>query len=280
MIKRMGLYQDQTDSLSELKRLAALVMDPSRRDDIGPSQWPLAMIAYGLVTCNDADRLEESLEIYSQFRKFVTDEKRMTCVHQLAQFVRQRQGNGWRSLVPFALADPNPVIRRNAAFLVITLAEPTDADRFPGATLLSDLVVKTPEGVLDTTPVIDALLSLADLRFSDYANKIRTGLNREQLAQHLTALDATPTILTCNWLLDVLGDHPDLADDVTSALVRIAPKADEVMDVIVPIPSWKFKGDKVQSLHGWTRPEYFALMIGRLGSLTPEQTERVKLAWS
>ena len=46
----MGLFQDQTSSLSEIKRLAALVMDPSRRDEIGPDQWPLAMIAYGLVT--------------------------------------------------------------------------------------------------------------------------------------------------------------------------------------------------------------------------------------
>ena len=46
----MGLFQDQTSSLSEIKRLAALVMDPSRRDEIGPDQWPLAMIAYGPVS--------------------------------------------------------------------------------------------------------------------------------------------------------------------------------------------------------------------------------------
>ena len=55
----MGLFQDQTSSLSEIKRLAALVMDPSRRDEIGPDQWPLAMIAYGLVTCNEMGREEE-----------------------------------------------------------------------------------------------------------------------------------------------------------------------------------------------------------------------------
>lgn len=49
----MGLFQDQTSSLSEIKRLAALVTDPSRREEIGSDQWPLAMIAYGLVTCNE-----------------------------------------------------------------------------------------------------------------------------------------------------------------------------------------------------------------------------------
>ena len=40
----MGLFQDQTSSLSEIKRLAALVTDPSRREEIGSDQWPLAMI--------------------------------------------------------------------------------------------------------------------------------------------------------------------------------------------------------------------------------------------
>ena len=30
----MGLFQDQTSSLSEIKRLAALVTDPSRREEI------------------------------------------------------------------------------------------------------------------------------------------------------------------------------------------------------------------------------------------------------
>lgn len=59
----MGLFQDQTSSLSEIKRLAALVMDPSRRDEIGPDQWPLAMIAYGLVTCNEMGREEEGVTI-------------------------------------------------------------------------------------------------------------------------------------------------------------------------------------------------------------------------
>ena len=58
----MGLFQDQTSSLSEIKRLAALVMDPSRRDEIGPDQWPLAMIAYGLVTCNEKNRQAEGIE--------------------------------------------------------------------------------------------------------------------------------------------------------------------------------------------------------------------------
>ena len=63
----MGLFQDQTSSLSEIKRLAALVTDPSRRGEIGSDQWPLAMIAYGLVTCNETGREEEGVIIYNMF---------------------------------------------------------------------------------------------------------------------------------------------------------------------------------------------------------------------
>ena len=64
----MGLFQDQTSSLSEIKRLAALVTDPSRREEIGSDQWPLAMIAYGLVTCNETGREEEGVTIYNMFQ--------------------------------------------------------------------------------------------------------------------------------------------------------------------------------------------------------------------
>ena len=52
-MRAWAFFQDQTSSLSEIKRLAALVMDPPGRNR--PDQW-LAMIAYGLVTCNEKNR--------------------------------------------------------------------------------------------------------------------------------------------------------------------------------------------------------------------------------
>ena len=99
----MGLFQDQTSSLSEIKRLAALVMDPSRRDEIGPDQWPLAMIAYGLVTCNEKNRQAEGIEIYRTFQSCCAPDARKKCALQLAAFIRQRKGDGWRALLPFAM---------------------------------------------------------------------------------------------------------------------------------------------------------------------------------
>lgn len=109
----MGLFQDQTSSLSEIKRLAALVMDPSRRDEIGPDQWPLAMIAYGLVTCNETGREEEGVTIYNIFQSCCAPDARRKCALQLATFIRQRKGDGWRALLPFAMTDEAPDIRRH-----------------------------------------------------------------------------------------------------------------------------------------------------------------------
>ena len=94
----MGLFQDQTSSLSEIKRLAALVTDPSRREEIGSDQWPLAMIAYGLVTCNETGREEEGVTIYNMFQSRCAPDARRKCALQLAAFIRQRKGDGWRAL--------------------------------------------------------------------------------------------------------------------------------------------------------------------------------------
>ena len=90
----MGLFQDQTSSLSEIKRLAALVTDPSRRGEIGSDQWPLAMIAYGLVTCNETGREEEGVTIYNMFQSRCAPDARRKCALQLAAFIRQRKGDG------------------------------------------------------------------------------------------------------------------------------------------------------------------------------------------
>lgn len=140
----MGLFQDQTSSLSEIKRLAALVMDPSRRDEIGPDQWPLAMIAYGLVTCNEMGREEEGVAIYNIFQSCCAPDARRKCALQLATFIRQRKGDGWRALLPFAMTDEAPDIRRQASFLIYTLASPKPEERFPGIAGLADIICANP----------------------------------------------------------------------------------------------------------------------------------------
>ncbi len=277
----MGLYQDQTNSLSEIKRLAALVLDPSRRPEIGSDQWPLAMIAYGLVTCNETNRLQEGLEIYTLFEGNCSDEARSRCAMQLSQFVRQRQGNGWRALLPFAVADANPAIRRQAAFLALTLAPSSDTDRFPGATELVRLVCTPPQAGKSPIAMLDTIMSLADLRFMPYLQEVSCKLSDATLASLLLESTATPNALSCGWLLDVLDARPALAAAIANCLVGMAPRTQEVMDVVIPIPSWHFKGEAIQSLHGWTIPEYYARMASRLtGKLSPEQIASVQSAWS
>lgn len=153
----MGLFQDQTSSLSEIKRLAALVTDPSRREEIGSDQWPLAMIAYGLVTCNETGREEEGVTIYNMFQSRCAPDARRKCALQLAAFIRQRKGDGWRALLPFAMADEAPDIRRQSAFLIYTLAAPQPEERFPGIAGLANVICASPcSGQASMAPALDA----------------------------------------------------------------------------------------------------------------------------
>lgn len=277
----MGLYQDQLNSLSELKRLAVLVMDDSRRSEIGADQWPLAMVAYGLVTCNDDSRVAEGIEVYKTFSDFCAPDVRSRCILQLAEFIRQRQGNGWRALLPFALADDEPHNRRQAAFLIGTLAAPVEGNPYAGFDALARLVCQPPlPGQQHNAPLLDALLGTADQRFTPLADYIREHLSAPKLATLLESSSMQPNALSCEWLLNTLATHPELSSAITKVLVDSAGRADEILDVIVPIPSWLFKDASVQSLHGWTRPEYFERMKGRLSQLLNEQElEQVHEAW-
>lgn len=278
----MGLFQDQTNSLSEIKRLAALVMDPSRRNEIGADQWPLAMIAYGLVTCNETGREQEGIDIYHQFQTRCTADTRRKCALQLAAFIRQRKGDGWRALTPFILTDEEQDIRRQAAFLIATLAAPGQEDRFTGVTGLVNLICSSPlPGQKGMSPVLDALLGLADLRLAPSLAAISKKLPDSQLADLLAGVQAIPSVLGCDWLLDILDTKPALAAAVTAALCTMPPRAAEVMDVVVPIPSWQFTNSTVQPLHSWTVAEYYPRMKDRLSRrLEPEALETVRQAWS
>lgn len=282
--KVMGLYQDQTNSLSEIKRLAALVSDPSRRDEIGDDQWPLAIIAHGLVQSNidDSTQLQENLHIYEIFQGKCSVEARSRCLLQLGQFIRQREGNGWRALLPFALADALAPIRKNASFLVASLAPSSQNERFSGIAELSQLITAQPLSCQrDSTPIFDALLSLADLRFTPYLDSVRNNASPELLASLVSQCEASPNALSCKWMIDTLKSNPSMAEAIASALEQMAPRANEILDVIVPIPSWLFKADAIQALHGWTRPEFFARMKSDLAPLLPlDILKKLELAWN
>jgi hypothetical protein len=68
----MGLYQDNFTGLSELERLAAMAHDPVRVLEIGADQWPLTMMACGLMASNDEEKLEENFDIYDIFASRTT----------------------------------------------------------------------------------------------------------------------------------------------------------------------------------------------------------------
>lgn len=268
MIGRMGLFQDQTDSLSELRRLAALVKEPARLDEIGAAQWPLAMISYGLSTCNDPGSFDYSLEIYPRFVEHTDLSTRQRTLAQLAAFITQRRGDGWRAFTNFALADPAPTLRRHAAFLIATVTPPDEGERFRGAAELLRLLRLDSCGSMEKlpqrTPLLDALLSLSDLRFLPLLKGYLADTPGEELARHVRALDTPPNALSCEWLLCALETYPALADEVADTLSRIAPQAAKIIDLILPVPTWQFRNPAPQPLHGWTRPEFFARMLPRL----------------
>lgn len=280
-MRGMGLFQDQTSSLSEIKRLAALVMNPSRRDEIGPDQWPLAMIAYGLVTCNETGREEEGVTIYNIFQSCCAADARRKCALQLAAFIRQRKGDGWKSLLPFAMTDTVPDIRRQAAFLICTLAAPKPEERFPGIAGLADIICAEPlPGQADMAPALDALMSLGDLRVAPYLASISKKLSPARLEALLAGTEAIPTDPGCGWLLDILDEHPELSPAIAGALAAMPARAADVLDVVVPIPSWQFTNSAVQPLHSWSIPEYGLRMKERLSKrLSPEEMETVIRAW-
>ncbi len=278
----MGLFQDQTSSLSELKRLAALVTDPSRRKEIGAAEWPLAMIAYGLVTCNDRQRLAEGIEIYALFQTLCAADARHKCAQQLAAFIKQRRGDGWRALLPFALADKDDAIRRHAAFLIYTLAAPTADERFTGVAGMLELIAAAPlPGAPCHAPALDALLSMGDLRMMPYLTAFAAQMPTDLLFSLIANTQSAPTALACEWLADTAVKRPELADAAAKALCAIPLMGKDVMDVVIPIPTWQFKSAAVQPLHSWTCPEYWLRMKERLAAaLSAERLSELEARWT
>jgi len=253
----MGLFQDNFSMLSELERLAAMVQDPVRIHEIGVDEWPLAIIACGLVTGNDPSRLQENIHAYEIFQQKVTPASRGSALKQLVRFITQRKGEGWRAFIPFAVCEQEALISSAAAIQLATLAQPSDSEKLAGIESLVDLIISYPQ----TNPaVLSGLLGLSDMRALPLLQKL-CALPEDRLQKLLAAITPPGNHLSYQWVLRVLENHPSLAQDVTSLLGRMASTASTVLDLVLPIPTWAFENPTPQPLHGWSRPEYLARML-------------------
>lgn len=262
--------------LSELERLAAMVQDPARVQEIGADEWPLAMIACGLVTSNDPDRLQENLDAYAIFAAKVTAEGRKGSLAQLVRFITARKGEGWRALLPYTLAEPEPLLSRTAAMQLATLAQPGEAEKLTGVAELARMLVQRA----DAPPaVLEALLSLSDLRVQAFLETLYR-LSPQRLGGLLESITPVPNHLSFTWILGALEAHPELTPQVEALLLRIAPATTAVIDLIMPIPTWAYTKPTPQPLHGWSRAEYFPRMLPTLARhLSDEQILRLKAAF-
>ncbi len=272
----MSIYQDHFASLSELERLAAMVQDPVRVQEIGADQWPLAMMACALMTSNDPTRLEDNLIAYRIFAAKTPAPARKASLAQLTRFLTARKGEGWRALLPYALMEPESALARKAAMLVATLAQPSEQTTLRGVAELVELLCKRENA---PTPLLDALLSLSDMRVL-YLLAPLAELPGEQLVKHINALQTTANRLSCSWLCALPATAPELAEPAAAALCRIARGATIILDLTLPMPSWAFQNPAPQPLHGWTPAEYFARMKPELTpALSPEQLAAVQAAY-
>lgn len=272
----MGLFQDNFSMLSELERLAAMVQDPVRVQEIGADEWPLAMIACGLVTCNDPDRLQDNLTAYGIFAAKVAPAGRKGSLAQLVRFITARKGDGWRALLPYTLAEPEPVLSRTAAMQLATLAQPGADNKLTGVAELARLLQTRQDA---PATVLEALLSLSDLRVQPYLEPLYK-LAPERLGSIIASINPAPNHLSYTWVMGALAAQPELAEPITALLERMAATTTVVIDLVLPIPTWAFEKPTPQPLHGWQRAEYFPrLLPGLSAHLTEAQILRLRTAF-
>ncbi len=272
----MGIFQDHFSMLSELERLAAMVQDPVRVQEIGADQWPLAMMACGLMTSNDASRLDDNLIAYRIFASKTPSAARKGSLAQLSRFITARKGEGWRAILLYALAEPEAAIARKAAMLVLTLAQPADGQPLRGVSELVTLLVQR-----ETAPVtlLDALLNTSDMRVLPLLSPLED-LPVDRLTRLLNTLQTTANRLSCTWLAERAAADAALVQPVTDALCRIAPGSSIVIDLTLPMPSWAFQNAAPQPLHGWSPAEYFPRLKPALEPvLSAEQLAAVRAAF-
>lgn len=270
----MSIYQDHFAGLSELERLAAMAHDPVRVHEIGADQWPLAMMACGLMAGNDEEKQAENLPIYTIFAQKTTPAARKAGLMQLCRFITARKGEGWKSLVPYAVREPEPALSLKASLQIATLAQPGAEEPLAGVLELVKLIKEELNPML-----LNALLSMADMRVLPLLAPL-TLLAEDKIRALTDGVIGTANRLSLTWLLNVLAQHPALAESVTSALCRTAKGAQVILDVALPIPTWRFEKPVPQPLHGWTPAEYFSRMLTELEpALSPEQLSRVRAAY-
>ena len=263
----MGLFQDNFSMLSELERLAAMVLDPVRIHEIGEEQWPLAMMACGLVTGNDPERLPDNLKAYSIFMQKVTPAARGNTLKQLVRFITQRKGEGWRAFIPYAITEPEALISSAATMQLLTLAQPSATEKLYGVETLVDLLIRYDDA---NTAAFSAMLGMSDMRVLPFLQKLNT-LPQERLERLLDCCSPQGNHLSYQWALSLLEARPELSAPICTLLERMAATADTVLDLVLPIPTWAYEKPTPQPLHGWTRPEYFARMLPVLSKHLSEQ---------
>lgn len=263
----MGLFQDNFSMLSELERLAAMVLDPVRIHEIGEDQWPLAMMACGLVTGNDPSRLQDNLKAYSIFVQKVTPAARGAALKQLVRFITQRKGEGWRAFIPYAITEPEALISSAASMQLLTLAQPSATEKLHGVETLVELLINCADA---NTAAFSAMLGMSDMRVLPFLQKLNT-LPQARLERLLDCCSPQGNHLSYQWALSLLEARPELSAPICTLLERMAATADTVLDLVLPIPTWSYEKPTPQPLHGWTRPEYFARMLPVLSKHLSEQ---------
>lgn len=272
----MGLLQDAFSAMPELQRLAAMTKEEHLLPDIGVEEWPLAILACSLSNSNNSEQIGHTLLVYRYFNQKVGSKQRAQSLKQLQQFLIQRKGSGWRALIPYALADSEALIRRQASLLIATMAEPEDDERFAGVSTLCDMLQHSNKELTPTT-LLDALLSLSDLRFEPYLDAVLK-LPVEEISRHLKQLCCKPNRLCLNWLITCLNQHTELKNDIHAAMCACAKQGGLVIDVVLPIPSWAYQKAQPQPLHGWTLAEYYPRMLPQLHHhMSEQQLEQLRL---
>lgn len=272
----MGLYQDNFAGLSELERLAAMAHDPVRVHEIGADQWPLTMMACGLMASNDEEKLEENFDIYDIFVAKTSVAARKSSLIQLSRFIAGRKGEGWKSMIPYATNELDAALSRKAATYVATLAQPGPTEPLAG---VQELVTRLLKDDFVPTTLLDAVLSMSDMRVLPLLQPLLE-LDSDRVEEFLDELETTPNRLSIAFVLLALETYPTLAESVTDALCRMAPLSPVILDLALPVPTWAFEKPTPQPLHGWTPSEYFARMLPELQpQLDADQLQRVREAF-
>ena len=271
----MSIYQDHFAGLSELERLAAMAADPERVHELGADQWPLAMMAVGLMTCNDETKRAENNRIYGIFMEKCPVAARRGSLPNLARFITGRKGEGWQALLPYAGVEQDAATAAKAALLIATLAKPDKDTPLAGVRAIVDLLCHAES--CTAGPLI-AVLSLADMRVLPLLRPL-LALPQERLAELIAPLSGAANRLSCTWLAEVVTTYPALAPTVAAALARLLAKAPTVLDVAMPIPTWAYTNPAPQPLHGWTPAEYYARLLPTISPLlSPEQLSLLRTA--